>query len=38
MSVVVKCVNPPKNIKFLEGIKVLTKGADGILEKRISKS
>jgi magnesium-transporting ATPase (P-type) len=32
MSVVVKCVNPTEDVKFLDGIKVLTKGADGVLE------
>ena len=38
MSVVVKCVNPPSGLEYLSDIKVLTKGADAILEKRISQN
>jgi len=38
MSVVVKCVNPPPGISYLEGIKILTKGADAILEQKIVSS
>ena len=36
MSLVVKCTNPPSPDSPLAGIKVLTKGADSLLAKRLA--